>query len=87
MEVKAGRDGERWVRIEVRDHGIGIPEEKRAHVFERFYQAHAGQYYGGMGIGLFVSRQIVEMHGGSISIEQPDGGGTCFVVRLPLSGC
>lgn len=87
VEVTAGMDGEEWARIEVRDHGIGIPDEKKEHVFERFYQAHAEQYYGGMGIGLFVSRQIIDMHGGEISIEQPEGEGTRFVVRLPLGGC
>lgn len=71
-----------WVEVSVRDYGIGVAEENRDRIFERFYQAHDNQRYGGMGIGLFVSRQIVEMHGGTVMVEQPEGEGTRFVVRL-----
>jgi excisionase family DNA binding protein len=70
--------------LSVRDHGLGIPPEKRSHIFERFYQAHANAHHGGMGLGLYITRQIVEMHGGSIRAEFPDDGGTRFVVSLPL---
>ena len=87
MQVEVSRDGEGWARIAVRDYGTGIPEAERRQIFDRFYQAHAWQHYGGMGIGLFVSREIVEMHGGTISVEQPEGLGSRFVVRLPVSGC
>ncbi len=75
-------------QVVVRDHGVGVPPEHRAHIFDRFYQAHAGgplTGMAGMGLGLYISRQIVELHDGSISAEFPDDGGTRFIVRLPLT--
>jgi signal transduction histidine kinase len=72
------------VELTVRDHGLGIPLAARDRVFERFYQAHPGGHQSGLGIGLFVTRQIVELHGGTIRFEHPDDGGTRFVVTLPL---
>jgi signal transduction histidine kinase len=69
----------------VRDHGLGIAAGKRKHIFERFYQAHAAGYRSGLGLGLYISRQIVELHGGRIRAEFPRGGGTRFVVRLPVA--
>ena len=74
------------VRISVRDHGIGVPAQRRDHIFDRFYQAHAEGYYGGMGLGLYISREIVILHGGEIHAEFPEDGGTCFVVTLPRGG-
>lgn len=70
--------------IAVRDRGLGIPPEKRGQIFERFYQAHAHGYRSGMGLGLYISRQIVELHGGEIRPEFPADGGTRFVVSLPI---
>ena len=86
VEIDVDMNDSYWARVAVRDYGIGIPAEKQRHIFERFFQAHAAGHYGGMGIGLFVSRQIVEMHGGSISVEQPEDGGSRFVVQLPVRG-
>jgi signal transduction histidine kinase len=71
------------VVVSVRDRGPGIPPDERQRVFERFHQAHLQRHYGGMGLGLYVSRELVELHGGTIAVEQPDGGGTRFVVCLP----
>ncbi|MGH2448887.1 MAG: ATP-binding protein [Chloroflexota bacterium] len=71
------------VRLKVRDHGIGVPLEHRAHLFERFHQAHSADHRSGMGLGLSITRQIVELHGGSIKVEFPPDGGTCFEVDLP----
>ncbi|TMF04436.1 MAG: two-component sensor histidine kinase, partial [Chloroflexi bacterium] len=54
--------------------------------FDRFYQAHAGgalTSMAGMGLGLYISRQIIELHGGTIRAEFPDDGGTCIVITLP----
>jgi len=73
------------VEVSVRDHGLGIPRDQRGHIFERFYQAHSERHRSGLGLGLFISRQIVELHGGRIRAEFPRGGGTRFVVRLPLA--
>jgi signal transduction histidine kinase len=75
------------LQLSVRDHGIGIPPEHRPHVFDRFYQAHAGQHFAGvagMGLGLYISRRIVEMHGGTIHVDAPADGGTRVTVTLPL---
>jgi signal transduction histidine kinase len=74
------------VRFSVRDYGIGVPKEHRPHLFERFYQAHAGQHFSGvagLGLGLYISQQIVAMHGGHIVAEFPTGGGTRVSVTLP----
>ncbi|MGI8913906.1 MAG: ATP-binding protein [Chloroflexota bacterium] len=70
--------------IAVRDHGIGIPVEEQGHVFDRFYQAHAGDSYWGLGLGLHVARQIAELHGGVLTVDSPPGGGSRFTLRLPL---
>ncbi|MCL4531981.1 MAG: HAMP domain-containing histidine kinase [Actinobacteria bacterium] len=86
VEVDVETDDGRWAIVVVRDHGIGIPAEERSHIFERFFQAHSSNHYGGMGIGLSVCREITEMHGGSIVVEQPEDGGSRFIVRLPASG-
>ncbi|HEV7663829.1 MAG TPA: ATP-binding protein [Chloroflexota bacterium] len=70
------------VMLSIRDHGLGIPESKRSHIFDRFYQAHGTTYRSGMGLGLYVCRHIVELHGGAISAEFPADGGTRIVVEL-----
>jgi PAS domain S-box-containing protein len=71
--------------LAVRDFGLGIPAEKRGQIFERFYQAHGGGHRSGLGLGLYISHQIVTLHGGEIRAEFPADGGTRFLVRLPAS--
>jgi PAS domain S-box-containing protein len=73
------------VSLQVRDHGIGIPAEKLALIFERFGQAH-GARYGGLGLGLTISQGIIEQHGGRIWAESQgvEGEGSTFHVRMPL---
>ena len=68
--------------LSVRDHGIGIAPEELTKVFARFYQAHPNR--SGLGLGLYISREIVERHGGTMYAELPADGGTRFVVSLPL---
>jgi len=85
VEVVLVRVGSDTVELSVRDRGLGIPAEKREQLFERFYQAHANGNRGGLGLGLYICRQIVELHGGSIRAAFPPDGGTRFVVRLPLA--
>ena len=72
------------VELSVRDRGLGIAPEQREQIFERFYQAHANSHRSGLGLGLYISRQIVELHGGAIRADFPPDGGTRFTVRLPL---
>ncbi len=66
----------------VRDRGIGIPPEHLQRIFERFERA-ASRNYGGLGLGLYIVRQIVESHGGTISVESEPGRGSTFTVKLP----
>jgi PAS domain S-box-containing protein len=69
----------------VEDQGPGIPEGDLARIFDRFERATSVLHYGGLGLGLYVSRQIVEAHGGAISAaNNPTGGGARFTIRLPL---
>jgi PAS domain S-box-containing protein/excisionase family DNA binding protein len=84
IEVVVSRSADEAPEIAVRDHGLGIPPEKRAQIFERFFQAHGNGHKRGLGLGLYISRQIVELHGGEITAESPADGGSRFVVRLPV---
>lgn len=72
------------LHVSVRDYGPGIPSERRDRLFDRFYQARAGDRRSGMGLGLYISRQIVEQHGGHIQAEFPTDGGTRLIVELPV---
>lgn len=85
IEVEVGRAEGGQVRLSVRDHGIGIAPEKRQAIFERFYQAHAEEHRSGLGLGLYITRQIVTQHDGSINAEFPADGGTRFVVMLAVA--
>ncbi len=70
----------------VRDHGIGIPADELAQVFERFHRGRqvSASNYGGLGLGLYISKQIVERHGGTIWVESREGFGTTFHFSLPI---
>jgi len=83
IEVELSSSKRGPARLAVRDHGVGIPPDDRPHIFERFYQAQSGDQRAGLGLGLYVSRQIVELHGGRIDAEFPEDGGTRIVVTLP----
>jgi signal transduction histidine kinase len=74
-------------RLVVSDQGIGIPEAALEHIFERFYRAENTDqgYSSGMGIGLYVVRQIILLHGGRIEVQSQVGAGSTFTVWLPLS--
>jgi signal transduction histidine kinase len=84
IDVEVQQANAEQVRLAVRDRGIGIPPEKRGAIFERFYQAHAEDHRSGLGLGLYISRQIVALHDGEIKAEFPSDGGTRFVVLLPV---
>jgi PAS domain S-box-containing protein len=86
IHVWLGRTDPGTVALSIRDHGLGIPPDKRGEIFERFYQAHGSGHRSGLGLGLYICRQIVEMHGGSIAAEFPPDGGTRMFVQLPVSG-
>jgi Na+/proline symporter/signal transduction histidine kinase len=67
----------------MRDHGIGIDPAEHARIFDRFERAVSTRHYGGLGLGLYMSRCIVEAHGGAIRIASVAGGGATFTVELP----
>jgi CheY-like chemotaxis protein/anti-sigma regulatory factor (Ser/Thr protein kinase) len=85
VEVSVERNGSQ-ARVTVTDQGIGIPKEEQGHVFERFFRAHnaATRNYGGLGIGLYVSKEIVERHGGAFEVASEPGKGTIFAFTIPL---
>ena len=89
-EQPAGGDGPAgagWAQIEVQDYGSGIPPEDLPSLFTRFFQVARPDRpaRGGLGLGLFISKQIVEQHGGTITVDSVVGQGSTFTVRLPLS--
>lgn len=71
-------------QIKVQDQGIGIPLQNRERIFEPFYQGHQ-RGYAGLGLGLYICRQIIELHGGQIEVEFGEVKGTTFVVKLPIN--
>lgn len=86
VEVQLRREGSRAV-VSILDRGVGIPKEKQAHMFDRFYRAHMGtpHDYGGLGIGLFITQEIVRQHGGEVWFESKEGKGSTFYFSLPLA--
>ena len=79
------QDGEREVVLRVRDNGLGVPEDKREHLFERFFRAHEGMTdVEGTGLGLNIVRETVQSQGGRAWAEYPDEGGSIFAIALPL---
>jgi signal transduction histidine kinase len=71
-------------RLHVRDWGIGISSEQRARVFQRFERAVPEQHYGGLGLGLWTVRQIVEAHRGAVRVDSATGEGSTFTLELPF---
>lgn len=74
------------VLTSVSDYGIGIPKDEIPQLFERFHRARnvSSRYYGGLGLGLYIARAIVEAHGGNITVVSEEGKGSTFTMRLPL---
>jgi len=85
ISISARKEGE-MVHISVEDTGIGIPSELVPHLFQKFYQIDPSirRKYGGTGLGLFISRNIVEAHKGKIWIESEDSQGTTVHILLPV---
>lgn len=71
--------------LTVADSGIGIPKDDMNNMFKRFFRAKTAEGYRGTGIGLNISKEFVEMHGGDIRVESIEGNGTTFTVRLPIA--
>jgi signal transduction histidine kinase len=86
IEVRMGVRAREAV-VAVRDEGVGVPRDRQARLFEQFYRAHAGtpHDYGGMGIGLHLSREIVTRHGGQMWFASDEGRGSTFSFSLPAA--
>ncbi|MGV8861801.1 MAG: hybrid sensor histidine kinase/response regulator [Pseudomonas sp.] len=83
IDVRVYCDGGQ-ARVDVLDHGIGVSEENQKRIFQQFERVSANHVIAGLGLGLFISEQIVAAHGGSISIDSEEGKGSLFRVSLPL---
>lgn len=83
VHVDAAVDGDQ-VTISVSDQGLGIPEAELDHIFQRFYRADNVSGVAGTGIGLHMTRRIVTLHGGAITVESAEGKGSTFTLRLPI---
>jgi two-component system, OmpR family, sensor histidine kinase VicK len=87
--VDVSLDGDDGVALlSIRDRGAGIPAEKQERVFDKFFRAHANTPgdVGGIGVGLFIAREIVTQHGGRIWFESAEQKGTVFHIELPVLG-
>ena len=77
--------GAQQARLAVRDQGIGIPAGALPNLFQRFYRAEntATQSISGLGVGLYVVKEIVELHGGTVEVQSTEGAGSVFTACLP----
>jgi two-component system sensor kinase FixL len=82
IEIRVERSGQE-IHVAVADQGLGIGPDQRERIFERFGRAAPAQHYPGLGLGLYVAREIVEAHGGRIRVEGEPGKGATFHVELP----
>jgi signal transduction histidine kinase len=83
VEVRVEMGPEGRARLVVKDNGIGIAPEDQARIFERFERAVNGKQFHGLGLGLWISREIVDSHGGHILVRSAPGEGSTFTVELP----
>jgi signal transduction histidine kinase len=87
VRVAVFRKGD-LARVEVTDQGPGVPEAFRSKIFMRFSQADASSTRAGSGtgLGLYISKTIVDLHGGKLGFESPKEGGATFFFELPITG-
>lgn len=83
ISIKAKKE-KSIVRIDYFDEGPGIPKEKHARIFERFEGGQSSTRVGGLGLGLYIVREIIRGHGGSIQVESEEGLGSHFIILLPI---
>lgn len=82
VDIEQVPDG---VKLSVTDFGIGIPEGKQPYIFDRFFRVHeSSQSYSGLGLGLFISSEIINRHNGNVGMESEEGVGSTFWFTLPL---
>lgn len=81
-------EGRTWITVRVADTGIGIPTDELPHLFERFFRREKprAMQIPGTGLGLAIVKEIVELHGGRVTVESQVDKGTTFTIWLPLAG-
>jgi PAS domain S-box-containing protein len=85
IEVSAEPDSAGWTRVQIADHGIGIPTNDQPHVFTSFHRASAHTSYTGTGLGLAICHRVINRHGGTITASDNPGGGTLIRFTLPTT--
>jgi signal transduction histidine kinase len=83
IDVTIGREGD-VARLSVRDRGLGVSTVDQARIFERFVRAVPTRHFGGLGLGLYLVRRVVEAHGGAVRLRSAPGEGSTFEVELPV---
>jgi len=83
VEVRLSQNGDHVI-VAVEDHGIGIPKDNIAHIFDRFYHVdkHEENLFGGIGLGLAITRQVIEQHQGRLEVSIEPGKGSIFTLTL-----
>ncbi len=85
IEVTTTKD-EKWAFLNIKDHGLGIAAEDQARIFDRFERAIDTKAISGLGLGLFICKEIIVRHGGDILVQSHLGKGSVFTIKLPLQG-
>jgi signal transduction histidine kinase len=83
VHITTALNGEQAV-LKVRDHGIGIAKEDQERIFKRYERAVSPRHFGGLGLGLFITGEIVRLHGGAIAVESAPDEGATFIVEFPM---
>ena len=86
VEISLYSSQEGYASVSIKDYGIGIEDEEQHKIFQRFYQAGSQQnkHYTGFGIGLYISSEIIQRHGGQISVSSNKNEGASFTITIPL---
>jgi signal transduction histidine kinase len=84
IEVRV-RESKLGAELSVRDRGIGVSAAQQSSIFDRFQRAVSSRHYAGLGLGLYITRQIVEAHGGRIDLASEEGQGATFTIHLPVA--
>ena len=86
VRVQVAPTAQQQIRFSIEDTGIGIAADRLPHIFDAFTQADASmsRRFGGTGLGTTISKQLVELMGGQITVQSTEGVGSCFVFSLPL---
>jgi signal transduction histidine kinase len=75
---------DRWIRCTIRDHGVGIPSQQRPYLFELYARGNNAKRMPGLGLGLYLCRQIIVAHHGEIGFNAPVNGGSEFWFTIPI---